>query len=68
MQMFRPETSFPFLKIAREAGVPYAKVLRMVDAIESQRTFLHDRADDVLFRAVVAAMDAERDRRAKAAP
>lgn len=27
-------TSFPYLKIARDYGVPYADVLRFVDAIE----------------------------------
>lgn len=31
---FRPDTSFPYLKIAREYGVPYGEVIRMVENIE----------------------------------
>lgn len=34
MTTFRPDTSFPYLKIAREYGVPYGEVIRWVDAVE----------------------------------
>lgn len=35
MTTFRSDTSFPYLKIAREHGVPYGEVIRMVENIEA---------------------------------
>ncbi len=33
MTVFRPDTSFPYLKIAREYGVEYGEVIRFVEEI-----------------------------------
>jgi hypothetical protein len=33
MTVFRPDTSFPYLKIAREHGVDYGEVIRFVEAV-----------------------------------
>jgi hypothetical protein len=66
MIKFRDDTSFPFLKVATEAGVPYAKVMRMVEAIDSHRTYLLAEQDAVLFRLVAGAHKAEQERRRQA--
>lgn len=62
---FRPDTSFPFLAVARRAGVPYERVLRFSeDARFMQIKELESlRRVSPLWDAVVNAMDAERDRR-----
>ena len=31
MTVFRPDTTFPYLKVAREHGVPYGDVLRFIE-------------------------------------
>ena len=65
MIMFRKDTSFPFLKIAREAGVPYGKVLRLTEQLKLAQVeevkALADRSP--LIAIVVKAMDAEDARR-----
>lgn len=38
---FRPDTSFPYLKIARELGVPYGEVIRTVENILSLPDYNH---------------------------
>lgn len=34
MTVFRPDTSFPYLKIAREYGVEYWRVLQFADLVD----------------------------------
>lgn len=34
MTQFRPDTSFPYLKVAREHGVDYGDVLRFVEEFD----------------------------------
>jgi hypothetical protein len=61
--IFRPDTSFPFLKIAREAGVPYAKVLHIADVIGSGAIPSGPTARDPLVLLIVKAVAAESERR-----
>lgn len=63
MIVFRPNTTFPLLKIARECGVDYAKVLRISEALQGNAT-LEANDPDVLVNIVVAAVIAENNRRA----
>lgn len=64
MITFRPDTSFPFLKIARENGVPYDKVLAIADEIETHGLGQWGGPLAIL---VDKAITAERERRAKVA-
>lgn len=68
---FRPDTSFPYLKIAREYGVDYGDVVRCAESW-SRKTKMHPqelasfhRLHDVdgLMDAIITAVDAEYDRR-----
>lgn len=59
------ETSYPFLKIARERGIPYAKVLGVADKIEAG--ILVDDDEIHLVRPVIDAIAIEMDRRSKEA-
>ncbi len=71
MTVFRPDTSFPYLKIAREFGVDYGDVIRVADMW--RRPTLMTPEDLVSFRriegkpnlllAISDAADAEEDRR-----
>ena len=63
MIKFRDETSFPFLKLAREAGVPYAKVLHIAEVIENGETPTGSTARDPLVKLIVSAVTVERWRR-----
>jgi hypothetical protein len=64
MISFRKDTSFPYLKIARENGVPYAKVLRLAQRLKvSQLSEIDYLTDRWLIALIVRAMDAEQDRR-----
>jgi len=58
---FRKDTSFPYLRIAREAGVPYSKVLRIADAYENGDDV--GDLDDPLLAIVVKAVNSEWARR-----
>jgi hypothetical protein len=64
MIVFRNDSSFPFLKIAREAGVPYAKVLRIADQLDGKDVSEPVVPDELVVK-VSRAMAAERERRAK---
>lgn len=64
MTAFRPDTTFPFLKIAREAGVSYRYVLFIAEMIESGELWL---TTHPLFALVDDAVLAERRRRATVA-
>lgn len=59
MTTFRPDTSFPFLKIAREFGTNYATVLRIAEAIEAG----YDYARQPMHIAIAVAVAVERHRR-----
>lgn len=68
---FRPDTSFPFLKIAREHHVDYGRVLRYADWVEAycfgepgQPYRPSYNSHSPISRAVYDAILAERDRRA----
>lgn len=67
MIIFRKDTTFPFLKIAREGGVPYGRVVRLAEEIRlwpiSETKALADR--NPLVAKIVKAMDAEAARRAE---
>jgi hypothetical protein len=63
MISFRPDTSFPYLKIAREAGVPYAKVLHIVEVLETGATPSANPPPDPLVLMVQKAFQAEQNRR-----
>jgi hypothetical protein len=64
MISFRKDTSFPYLKIARENGVPYAKVLHIAGVIEGGAIPSGPTASDPLVKLIVAAAKAEQARRA----
>lgn len=59
MTTFRPDTSFPFLALARKLDVPYAYVLWVADAIERGNTDENGRVS----RHIHATMRAEAIRR-----
>lgn len=40
MVQFRKDTSFPFLKIAREYNIPYSQVLEWADTHEKGKTIV----------------------------
>jgi hypothetical protein len=60
---FRPDTSFPYLKIAREGGVPYAKVLHIVEVLETGATPSASPAPNPLVLVIQKAFEGERARR-----
>jgi hypothetical protein len=60
MTVFRPDTSFPYLKIAREQGVDYGKVIRFVENIECSPEWQYLEPWE---RLAVAAWRAEQERR-----
>lgn len=68
MSRFRSaeETSYPFLKIATERGVPYAKVLGVADKLEAGILVEDDEIH--LIRPVIDAIAAEHERRSKVMP
>lgn len=70
MITFRKDTSFPFLKIAREGGVPYGKVLQAAERLKlAQRGEVDALAERLpLIALIVKAMDAEDARRRAVAP
>lgn len=61
MVTFRPDTSFPFLALARRCGVEYSFVLFLAGMIESGELWL---TAHPLVAAVDEAVTAERRRRA----
>lgn len=61
MIAFREDTSFPFLKIAREHGVDYGEVLRFVEDFHIAIDKLHGFKQ--WHREVIAALDREEHRR-----
>lgn len=64
MVSFRKDTSFPFLKISRESGVPYGKVLHIAEVLGSGATPSGPTASDPLVVLISEAVAAERTRRA----
>jgi hypothetical protein len=64
--MFRPDTSFPYLALARRAGVDYGQLLRRADEIRlMQITEINALCDRIpLVASLVYVMDAEKRRRA----
>ena len=69
MVTFRPDTSFPFLALARRAGVDYGHLLRISEQIKvMQITEANAWADRVpLIASLVRIMDIEHKRRATVA-
>ena len=67
--MFRSDTSFPFLALARRAGVSYAGLLLLADEIKvMQKTEINALCDRrPLVASLVYTMDAEHRRRATVA-
>jgi hypothetical protein len=63
MTTFRPDTSFPFLKIAREHGVPYERVLKIADQLDGLQPWRGRRATPLSI-AVADAIGDENRRRA----
>jgi predicted regulator of amino acid metabolism with ACT domain len=66
MITFRKDTSFPFLKIARESGVSYRKVLRIAEAMttDGDLSIAFDKTvPDELIQAVGSAVMRENTRR-----
>lgn len=63
MTVFRETSSFAFLKIAREAGVPYAKELHIGDVIDGGTIPAGPTANDPLVGQIVEAVHFERARR-----
>lgn len=57
---FRPDTTFPFLAIARQWGVPYGKVLEIAERVEC---FGRPVTGDILTARVAEAVFRERSRR-----
>lgn len=68
MITFRKDTSFPFLKIARDEGVPYEKVLRVAEAFEpdSDLNAIHADmtiTDELIYLVAIAVMRENKRRR-----
>lgn len=66
MVIFRPDTSFPYLALARRAGVQYGYVLRLSEQLKLMQITEVNAACDrsPLVASLVYVMDAEHRRRA----
>lgn len=69
MVIFRPDTSFPFLALARRCGVQYGYVLRLSEELKRMQVTEINAACDrsPLVASLVRIMDIEHQRRATVA-
>lgn len=63
MVQFRSDTSFPFLKIARQFNVPYAQVLEWAYAFEKEKVIRVQAKHRDAVNAVIQAVTQEQVRR-----
>jgi hypothetical protein len=61
MTTFRPDTSFPYLAIARRLSIQYPVILQIADHIERGE---HMREGHLVWESVARAVEAEKKRRA----